>query len=575
MRNFFEINFNAPVTAFMKKNKTVIETKINPYVEVSYPISIILIVSILLYIKSLNFGLTHLDDTIFINDFHELFSKGKNLGHLFFRGVFFEKDDSYYRPLLMVSFMFNKIVTGKLFGYHLTNLFFHLTSCVLLYRFFNVFNVRSDIAFILTLLFAVHPVLSQAVVWIPGRNDSMLTTFALAAFLAFVQFNKTFTWSWFLLHFLFFFAALLTKESGIILPVMCCGYLFLFTKTSVKAYSMCIASWVITAAMWFYMRSISIDPIIKPTLSEYATGFVNRLPLFIQYLGKSLLPFNLSVFPMQADTSLVYGILAFALLAILLFLNKSADKKQILYGISWFVLFLLPALFIPVQINEQAFEHRLYLPIIGILLLLPQTIIFSDQSAYHPKRVFASTLAVILLFTIINFVHQQKFKNEITFWENAVVDSPSSSYAHKLLGVKYFTKGIFEKSGEEIQQALRLDSTERYANFYYAKNLLHNNPKDPKAEYYLLKEEEEYPGFIDNVFELAKVNFEKGDKTKALFYLEECVRTTPTFMLAKNNLLLLLIELGEKEKALAWINQWKADKTGLPKGLEAEVNKMP
>ncbi len=559
----------------MKKNKPVIETKINSYVNVSYPVSIILIVSILLYIKSLNFGLTHLDDTIFINDFHELFSKGKNLGHLFFRGVFFEKNDSYYRPLLMVSFMFNKIVTGKLFGYHLTNLFFHLTSCVLLYKFFKVFNFRNDIAFIFTLLFAVHPALSQAVVWIPGRNDSMLTTFALAGFLSFVQFNKTSNWSWLFFHFILFFATLLTKESGIILPVMCFGYLFLFSKTSATQYTLLIVGWFITAASWFYMRSISIEPAIKPTLTEYATGFINRLPLFIQYLGKSLLPFNLSVFPMQADTSMVYGILAFIVLAVLLFLNKSADKKQIIYGTAWFILFLLPALFIPAQINEQSFEHRLYLPIIGILLLLPQTIIFSDHSGYNQNLVFAGAIAVILLFTILNVLHQPKFKNEITFWENAVADSPSSSYAHKLLGVKYFTKSAFEQSEEEILEALRIDSTERYANFYYAKNLLHKNPRDPRAEYYLLKEEKEHSGFIDNLFELAKVNFEKGDKTTARFYLEECVRITPTFMPAKNNLLLLLIEFGEKEKALAKIDQWKADKTGVPKGLEAEVNKMP
>lgn len=559
----------------MKKNKPLLENPKSPFIEVSYPISIIIIVCILLYIKSLDFGLTQLDDSIFINDFHELFSKGKNLGHLFFRGVFFEKDDSYYRPILMVSFMFNKIVTGKLFGYHLTNLFFHILSCALLYKSFASLNVRKDVSFLLTLLFAVHPVLSQAVVWIPGRNDSMLTAFALTSFLSIIQYHKSAHWAWLILHFTALFVTLLTKESGIILPVMCFGYLFLFTKTSIKQYSLLLVGWFLVGATWFYMRSISIEPTVKPTLAEYATGFVNRLPLFVQYIGKSVLPFNLSVFPMQADTSLVYGILAIALLIALLYLNKTADKKYIAFGITWFVLFLLPAFFVPAQINEQAFEHRLYLPIIGILLLLPQTILFSEENSLNPKTVFWSALGITLIFIVINFKHQQKFKNEITFWENAVLDSPSSSYAHKLLGVKYFNKGKFDQSKEEIQEALRIDSTERYANFYYAKNLFQKNSKDPKGEYYLLKEEKLHPGFIDNLFELAKVNFEKGDKTQAQFYLEECVRTTPSFMSAKNNLILLLMEQGEKQKALDYIAQWKAENTGVPEGIEKEVNKIP
>ena len=356
---------------------------------------------------------------------------------------------------------------------------------------------------------------------------------------------------------------------------MCFGYLFFLTKTPVKTYIVFIVSWSAIGLIWLYMRSISIDPNIKPTASEYATGFVNRLPLFIQYIGKSLLPFNLSVFPMQADTSIVYGSIATILLTIILFLNKSSDKKLIVFGLAWYILFLLPALFVPVQVNEQAFEHRLYLPIIGIFILLQQTILFREDKLPNQKIVFWACMAIAALFFTINIGHQQKFKNEISFWENAVRDSPSSSYAHKLLGAKYFDRKKFDASMEEIKEALQIDSTERYANHYYAKLLLNKNSKDPKAEYYLLKEEKLHPGFIDNVFELAKVNFEKGDKKMAEFYLNESIRVRPGFMPAKNNLILLLLETGQKEKAKEKMNEWKADKTGVPDGMEKEINKAP
>ncbi|WP_018342706.1 hypothetical protein [Cytophaga aurantiaca] len=560
----------------MKKKQIVQESPItNSHVHISYPISILIVVGIFLYIKSLGFGLTQLDDSIFIKDFNELFSDIKNLGHLFFRGVFFEKTDSYYRPLLMVSFMFNKLVTGNLYGYHVTNLFFHLSSCVLLYFFFLQLKLRSDVSFLLTLLFTVHPVLSQAVVWIPGRNDSMLTTFALASFLCLLKYVETKKWYQLLLHFVFLSMALFTKESGIILPALAFGYLFLLTKTELKTYLLFIAGWIVIGVTWLYMRSISIEPLIKPTASEYSEGFINRLPLLIHYLGKSFLPFNLSVFPMQADTTIYLGLAAIVLLAVALFLNKESDKKLLLFGFGWFVLFLLPAFFVPKEINEQAFEHRLYLPIIGLFIVLSQTIPYSEKYIVNQKITFWITILIAAVFVLINYGHQQKFKNEITFWENAAIDSPSSSYAHKLLGVKYFNKSKFEESRVEIQKALEIDSTERYASLYYAKYLQTKNPKDPKIEYYLLREEQYNPGFLDNLFELAKVNFEKGDKVLAQKYLEECVRVSPTFMMAKNNLLILLMETGQKQAALDKIAQWKKDKTGVPKEMEQQINKMP
>jgi 4-amino-4-deoxy-L-arabinose transferase-like glycosyltransferase len=134
----------------------------------------------------------------------------------------------------MVSFMFDKLISGNLFAYHLTNLLFHISSCILLYVFFIRLKIRSDVSFILALLFAVHPVLSQAVVWIPGRNDSMLTTFVLASLIYLINYCSTKKWHNLFFHFLFLALAMFTKESGIILPILALGYLFLFETRTLK-----------------------------------------------------------------------------------------------------------------------------------------------------------------------------------------------------------------------------------------------------------------------------------------------------------------------------------------------------
>jgi hypothetical protein len=72
------------------KKKQPIQALPNNTLHVRYPLSIISAISILLYIKSLNFGLTHLDDTIFINDFNALFSDIK-ICHIYFSEVSFLK----------------------------------------------------------------------------------------------------------------------------------------------------------------------------------------------------------------------------------------------------------------------------------------------------------------------------------------------------------------------------------------------------------------------------------------------------------------------------------------------------
>ena len=132
----------------------------------------------------------------------------------------------------------------------------------------------------------------------------MLTTLVLGSFLFLIFYLETKKWYNIALHLLLFAMALFTKESGIILPLITLGYLLLLTHTELKNYLLLIVGFMSIGCTWFYIRSISTPPIIKPTVLECGEGFINRLPLFIHYIGKSFLPFNLSVFPMQADTSI-------------------------------------------------------------------------------------------------------------------------------------------------------------------------------------------------------------------------------------------------------------------------------
>ncbi|MFN8416255.1 MAG: hypothetical protein U0U66_07985 [Cytophagaceae bacterium] len=235
-------------------------------------------------------------------------------------------------------------------------------------------------------------------------------------------------------------------------------------------------------------------------------------------------------------------------------------------GLIWLVLFTGPLLLVPREINAQAFEHRLYIPAMGLAIFIG-SLITSWNWDENKKKVIGVSLVIAAISIALNLHHQQYFKNEITFWKQAVETTPNSSYAQKMLGVKYYVRGKFDKSEKYISKALAIDSTERYANYYYGKLKL-----DQKnlllAEKYMLREDSIHPNFFDAVFDLARVYFDKGEMDKVPVYLTRAIEIRPTFMQTKNNLLVYYIKNNEEAKAKELIKKWETDGTGVPTGFD-------
>src|SRR4051794_12467246 len=106
----------------------------------------------------------------------------------------------HYRPLQNISYFFDYLVWNTdAFGYHLSNLVLHVSCGVLLYflleRLLETWRTRfpekpqllSAVAFLVALIWVVHPVHSAAVDYISGRADSLAFFFAAAAWLAYFK----------------------------------------------------------------------------------------------------------------------------------------------------------------------------------------------------------------------------------------------------------------------------------------------------------------------------------------------------------------------------------------------------
>lgn len=536
------------------------------FAHTSYAVLVLASITFLVYARSLTLDYTKLDDSIFIVENAHFNADAKNIGVSFQRGLFNPTKDAYYRPVFLVDF----ILESRLFGvnpagYHFTNLLFHIISVILLFLFLKRIKIPPIDAFLLALLFAVLPVLTQAVAWIPGRNDMLLMIFFLSSFILLLKYLEKPGYFILAIHFLLIVTALFTKETAIIIPVIMGGFSLFFVKSGWRRLVWPVASWVGAIAIWLLVRSTATLEKNWISPSEMLQAGMDRMGVVLQYLGKIFFPVNLTVFPIAEDITLAWGILALIGLIALVVISKSYTKPLTYLGLFWFIVFLIPVLIVPKSLNDQVFEHRLYLPVIGILLILSQAFPFNNTLNTKAKTALISVIA--LVFAIQCIVRTAYFNDPVTFWTHAVKGSPHSAYAKTLLGTKVEDPAEREKL---FREARAIEPSLKNLNYYLAKVLFDNKQPD-SAEVYLRKEIAHNP-IPDAYFLLAQISFSKNNFDSAAVYLEKVIALNPLDPQANNNLVLLYFQQGHPEKSKKIIRDMQARGMAVGNDLLQMVN---
>jgi hypothetical protein len=308
---------------------------------------------------------------------------------------------------------------------------------------------------------------------------------------------------------IFFLLALFTKETAVFAaPVGIVLLVFIFNqRLTSKRVLLLGGGWLCGFLFWYQLRQQAAMVHIPIDAQEFVSRFVYRLPLLVQYIGKIVFPFQLSVFPIQQDTHMFFGWLALVLLVVGLLFSGKKPGGRVAAGLLTFLLFLIPALIIPGNVNEQTFEHRLYLPLLGLLLVLPETALFTRLRAPLYSSV---VLIFVVVFAVISFWHQYHFKNPLSFWRQAAQSSPHSAAANMLLGQR--VDNVKEKYAL-FRKAYSLDADEKFLNLCYAQ-MLQEQDSVIESEQYIRREMEltGYPG-LDLM--MARVNIKKKDTANA------------------------------------------------------------
>ena len=145
-----------------------------------------------------------------------------------------------YRPLRTVSLAISyRLWKFRPFGYHLTNLILHILNVLLVYLVVMKLFKKPKIAFLTSLLFALHPIHVEAVSWVKNRTELFSLAFFLLSLSFYIKYipvpdgsnltsNSVRQNKWLILSSLCFILALMGKETAIALPIVLFAYLLYF-----------------------------------------------------------------------------------------------------------------------------------------------------------------------------------------------------------------------------------------------------------------------------------------------------------------------------------------------------------
>lgn len=506
----------------------------------------------IVYSATLFFNIVYLDDNVLVVD-HYTFNK--NLGNIssaFGEDIFRspQKSGTFYRPILRMTFMLDAQL-GKnavIFISHLTNLLLHILAACFLFVLLNKFRLKKEIALLATLVFGIHPLTAQTVAFIAGRNDSLLAIFIFPSLWFLLDFTQTYRKKALFWHLFFLAIALLTKETAAIIPILGAVYavIFLDKKTiwdNYKQYAYLLIGWGGLLASWLLIRKVVLNNLVGNADYNIPLSIFKNLPALIPALGKIFFPFDLSVFPVLQDMTMVYGIATLILLASWLIFSREKNYRLIIFGVVWFFLFILLTLIKPQDTTPDFSENRIYLPMLGFIFIFLGMGRIKWINFLNKKNVLILVLLliIIIIFSSITLYRNKYYKNKLNFWRNAVDTSPSFAFNHNNLGAMYYLDDNFDEAEREFKKALDLNFQEKMAHNNLG--LIYMKKGDmEKSEAEFKKELEINPYYDAAHFNLGLLYYQLNRKDEAEALWQKTLKINPNYGDAWRNLAILYYE---------------------------------
>lgn len=481
---------------------------------------LLIIVVLSLYGKSICFELTGLDDDILITKNINFISDYKNIPKLFTTSAFYNNTTLYYRPVLSLSFALESFfVRDNLKFYHITNIILFILSLYLLYLFCMELKLNSVITKFVLLIMAVHPMFSSVIVWLPGRNDSLLTVFFVLSFIFFIKYINTQKIKFAVLFCLFFIVSLFTKETFIMLiPLYFIGLYFCECKIAGKKLITLCTVLIPFVVLFFILRKCSVASF---SLEYYISNAGILFKTFIKdsfiYFYNFFVPENIPTILFNAKLNLSIIVCNCFLIGVLFFViyKRILPYKIIIFSILFVFLSIFPTF---LQKEDVYLNHRFFICSVGFIIFIVSLFNYLVSKFNKLKSVFIMLFCVCFVcLCILSYKQADKYKNYETFWINAYNDSPQYHVTNQHLSHVYINRNDMEKAKYYAEKAVNLKSS--FATVIdYAAVLMIIGDLD-RAEFAFLEIEKDIKGSKNLLYyPLSEIYYKKQDYKKALEY---------------------------------------------------------
>lgn len=431
------------------------------------------------------------------------------------------------------------------------NLFFHIGSVFLVYLILVRLHSKT-VALIAAAIFAVHPAISEAVVWISGGGYPQYTFFFLSSlFLYFISGKRGLYYILSIIFFTFSFMSHPQMPLALFLLFPLFEHCFGDLK---KNWKKTIPYLLVTLIYTFLVLNTIPERTTTLQSVHYQEGGIDNpfilIPIAVSsYLQLIFFPKILTLYHSELQFSQVEFIIRviFTLGLIALTFISFKKNKAVFFYLSLFWIALSPTL-TPFRLNWIVAERYLYLPILGILIPLTITVVkLTDK--YKLKRVyFPVILSVILILIIRTFTRNIDWKNEDNLWIATGKTSPSSPNTHNNLGDVYGRWGDKQKALQEFQTAINLKPN--YADAYHNLGNTYRELGDKQKALENYQNALKYnPNLWQSYQNIAALYFEDKQYEKSLEYIQKAITVNPKNINLYNNLATVYLSMGDKQKA--------------------------
>lgn len=592
-----------------------------------FPHIILVIFTFLIYANSIS-NKYAIDDTMVITD-NEFTKKGiagvKDIfTHDAFEGYFGERGASLvaggrYRPLSIATFAVEYEITRKFLGdnrseinaanlikgdekvdiylvpglSHFINVLLFCAVVFILYHvLISMLHGKKDapfyatFTFVAALLFAAHPIHTEAVTNIKGRDEILGLLFGLSALYAAIKFTKTENLAWVFLGVIMMFFGMLSKENVItFLAIVPLTYYF-FTKTDFQKYAMVIILYAVPVGVYLALRFnftkagiMSDSPEILNNPFAYVSGyeekFATTIYTFLLYFKLLLFPhplshdyyFNEIPYVKIASPQFIFSLLVNVVL-IGYALYNIKNKKLPAYAILFYYITFSVVSNLLFTVGVLLNERFVFFSSVGFCMLLAYAIFRLIHIFKLDIFKFVPVIAglIVLLYSIKTITRNNDWHDNYTLFLNDVKYSTNSAKLLTSVGGD-MTKEA-DKLTDTIQRKAKLQEAIGYLNRALAIYPNHSNAllllgnaeyklnKNPKTviPIYEKAKASRMGGYYDALFNIGCVQIENGMSDSARNNFIAALNISPTMPECAYNLGEAYFNLQNVDSAILWFN---------------------